>query len=269
MKIIMKIIKKIIKITLIIFVLGFIAVGIIETIRAKKYGVDITELNQSWSADFVGGSKGVEFRYTDLNWYDSIEEAWQDESLKEKDLFQGGFDNYTFAQSHKIIELELDEGQQIAIFYWKVDDYSNSKNEYDICYMLFNKEGKKISQPYRKWGDGFLAGFDLGYVYDSLDTVCWFLEQMAIRHHDGAYGIQAYYGVWDYKADVESLRICGIKPEIVEFEVEGKTWYMWYIADKADKEKIDKCMEEVNWGNYVYRDWIENFPITGQSSDER
>lgn len=71
-------------------------------------------------------------------------------------------------------------------------------------------------------------------------------------------------GMWTNKAEIESLIVVGRTPKIILVVAEEDTRYFWYF------KKVDWLdqLEEINWGNYTYRQIIDLLEIKYDKAEE-
>lgn len=251
-----------ITIAMIVFLSAFIWVGL-ELIFGVRVA-DATDIPRSISGTITfnsdyskNGSKEKE-----LCWYDTVEEALEnDELIRDNDIV-GETVDYKKSDSLELVRIQNKD--KLAILYTRTPEEGNVTR---IFYVILRIENNKFSQPYMVGRYGNSPGYVYAesgkpdFIYDCDDSVVFYLIRENIASNVFGQGkkdkIPLCFGMWKDKDEIESLTVAGEKPEIIEITAKEDTRYFWYFEDPQWLERLDK----INWGDFTYGQVIDELEI--------
>lgn len=226
--------------------------------------VDITDLKWSLSVDYISSiythstSRLVEHNL-DLQWYDTLEEALQND-----ELVKDGKSKIDFQEGDVVELLQAQTDNRLAVL------YTRTPKEGDIthilCLLVEIKDGK-YSQPFEYLIYGNEPGYTLlvsnrpDHHYDCDDGIVFYILNESVMW-DTFFGnqqdqIPVVFGMWSDKNEIESLTVAGQSPKIIPVVAEEDTRYFWYF-DKVDW--LDR-LEEIDRSNFTYGQIIDLLEI--------
>lgn len=256
-----------ITIAMIIFIIAFICAGINVIFEAQ----DATDIPRSisgaitFNSDYSkNGSKEKE-----LCWYDTVEEALEnDELIRDNDIV-GETVDYKKSDSLELVRIQNKD--KLAILYTRTPEEGNITR---IFYVILRIENNKFSQPYMVGRYGNSPGYvsaESGkpdFIYDCDDSVVFYLIRENIASNVFGQGkkdkIPLCFGMWKDKDEIESLTVAGEKPEIIEITAKEDTRYFWYFEDPQWLERLEK----IDWGDFTYGQVIDELEIKYIKSEE-
>lgn len=226
--------------------------------------LDITDMNSSLSVSYTSSSsthstsRPVE-QNLDLQWYDTLEEALQND-----ELVKDGKDIIDFQEGDVVELLQAQTDNRLAVL------YTRTPKEGDItrilCLLVEIRDGK-YSQPF-KW---VIYGNEPGYIlsginrpdhiYDCDDGIVFYILDESVIWNT-FFGnrqdqIPVIFGMWSDKNEIESLTVAGQSPKIIPVVAEEDTRYFWYFDDV---DWLDR-LEEIDWSNFTYGQIIDVLEI--------
>lgn len=250
----------IITIAIIIFLSVFIWAGI-----NVVFGVqDATDISRSISASITSSSDYSKngSRENELCWYDTVEEALQNDELIKDDDIIGEEVDYKKSDSLELVRIQNKD--KLAILYTRTPEEGDITR---IFYVILRIESNKFSQPYMvgRYGNGpGYVSAESGkpdFIYDCDDSVVFYLLRETVTSNvfgqDREDKIPLCFGMWKDKDEIESLTVAGEKPEIIEITAKEDIRYFWYFEDPQWLEQLEK----INWGDFTYRQVIDKLDI--------
>lgn len=242
----------------IILIIVFYKEDVSDSRKSFRSSYEITaEITDKGSNDDITEDEKMSWKDDDLSeeeklkWYDSMEEA-----LEDKEKMYDPLDNLL---EQKIVMVEKDD--EVIIFFVPRDE-----KKY-FAYAIMKRDGERYSQPYLN--QYYLLDYtyiDWNQRYDFDDTVAEsIVEEFVIDDIRLEDKPEIYFGVYRNKHEVESLTIAGKKPEIVEFEEAGETWYMWYYTEADWIENLSV----IDWGDFTLQQIIDCLPIEYDKEDSK
>ena len=219
--------KNVLKMIIIIFI-------IIVVIAIKNTKSPIKNLQPSISYKFIDMDSE---KTSNLNWYNSIDEALNDYSnINTSDVLYD-INDLTYITS-------ISNDDMIKLLYQVPDKKYNQciVYEYDLL-----KNNNQYSQIYRIKGDIANIYEITRYKYDCEDAVAQYINETIYRFEID--GEQIYIGFWNNKKDLECLEICG-KTDIDIYELQcsdGELYYMWIVGINGIYERLEAENSELTY----------------------
>ena len=246
-------------IALILFVVSFIAILVIAIVTSPKqnasevewsYNIELTVPLGKGEFSNILQNKDKNF-YGELNWYDTVEQAIQDDGMFE----YTGYKPYVLDEEFFRLQTE----DKLIIFHL-IPNGSNEK-QILLAYIIFACESGKISQPYERNLSVPVPGWGVNNLhYDCDDAVVDYIifELSSDRVLDD-HQLQMFFGSWPDKEELESLTIAGIPLEILDepLVLNGEEYYFWYLIDLSWCERL----QDIQWSSFTYADVIELLDI--------
>ena len=250
---------------------GIVIAFFISVIKAISEPSDITDIPISLSISYTGngGKSGISSRNgeeLDLEWYETLEEALEnDELIRDKGEELGGID-YKDADVMELLQIQTDG--YLAVFYCRVMEDGEVGR---ITYVILHVKDGKISQPFKT----DMAGNGPGYVYqsgkpehlyDCDDGVVFYIEEEMVIGRifgTGENRIPVCFGMWDNESEIRSLTVAGTTPKVIPIVTEKETRYFWYFEDLEWADRLS----EVNWSHYTYGEIIDLLEIEYEPSN--
>lgn len=260
----------IITIAMIVFLSAFIWVGL-ELIFGVRVA-DATNIPRSISGTITfnsdyskSGSKEKE-----LCWYDTVEEALQNDEIIKADDVVGETVDYKKSDSLELVRIQSKD--KLAILYTRMPEEGDVTG---IFYVILRIENNKFSQPYMVGRYGNSPGYFYAvsgkrdFIYDCDDSVVFYLIEENIASNVFGQGkkdkIPLCFGMWKDKDEIESLTVAGEKPEIIEITAKEDTRYFWYFEDPQWLERLEK----IDWGDFTYGQVIDELEIKYIKSEDK
>jgi len=189
--------------------------------------------------------------YSELNWYDSLEEAIQDDGMLE----YAGYKEHIL--DSEFLRIETDQG--FTIFHFVPDE--DKKDQQLMSHIRFARENDKISQPYIWAWEHVKPGWGINdYYFDCDDAVVdYIIFEILVDKVLEERGLQMFFGTWPNKEELESLTIAGLPLKILEepIEVNEEKYYFWYLTDLSWCDRLSK----IPWSSFTYGDVIDILDI--------
>lgn len=269
--------KKVFKIIIIISIIfavifwGIIIDFFISVIKTIGEPSDITDIPISISISYTGngGKSGISSRNgeePDLEWYETLEEALEnDELIRDQEEELGGID-YKDTDVVELLQIQTDD--YLAVFYSRVLEDGEVGR---ITYVILHVKDGKISQPFKTDMTGREPGSESPsgkpfHLYDCDDGVVFYIEEeMVIRRifGTGENRIPVCFGMWDNESEIRSLTVAGTAPKVIPIVAEEETRYFWYFEDLEWADRLS----EVNWSHYTYGEIIDLLEIAYEPSN--
>lgn len=256
-------IKAIIIICVLLFVL-FVILFVMAGIKVIKGPIDATDTRRSISISIVSLSGKKE--ELDLQYYETLEEALQNDELIQDENTGLGEVDYKMKDAVELLQVQKDDN--LAVFYTRARKDGGVTR---VTYVLIKMKDGKFSQPYRMGMVGRRPGYYTAegksrYSYDCDDGIAFYIEQEAaitfiFGNQEGQ--IPVFFGMWDDKDEIESLTVAGESPQIIPVEAKEETRYFWYFEDAHWFDKL----EEIDWSDYTYGEIINLLEIKYDKAD--
>ena len=250
---------------------GIVIAFFISVIKAIGEPSDVTDIRKSISISYTGngGTSGISSENRedlDLEWYETLEEALEnDELIRDKGEELGGID---YKDDNVVELLQIQTDDYMAVFYCRVMEDGEVGR---ITYVILHVKDGKISQPFKL----NMAGNKPGYeslsgksrnLYDCDDGAVFYIEQEIVIRRifgTGENRIPVCFGMWDDESEIRSLTIAGTAPKVIPIVTEKETRYFWYFEDLEWADRLS----EVNWSQYTYGEIIDLLEIEYEPSN--
>ena len=228
-------------------------------VLVSHHHADVSDLNQSIAidADLSGDPASLSTDSEDyiaddkLHWYDSVDEAMQDDSLVR--------DAETYVSCRQLADpagMTESDGTVMAFYGIQNDD------DHLAIYYCRIRNGK-YSQPYQI--DKPVCADNLAYHYDLDDSVC---ERIVDQYASHALAqkneeIPVFWGCWKNKDELKSLTIDGQSVETIAKLSDSSPYSFWMIQSDGILPKL----KTIDFSGFTYQQMTDALGIKYQKQE--
>lgn len=234
---------------------GMIGFGVL----VSHHHVDVSDLNQSIAidADLSGDPASLSTDSEDhiaddeLHWYDSVDEATQDDSLvRDAETY------VSYRQLADLAGMTESDGTVMAFYGIQNDD------DHLAIYYYRIRNGK-YSQPYQI--DKPVSADNPAYHYDLDDSVC---ERIVDQYASHALAqkneeIPVFWGCWKNKNELKSLTIDGQSVETIAKLSDSSPYSFWMIQSDGILPKL----KTIDFSGFTYQQMTDVLGIKYQKQE--